>query len=87
VEATGIAVRRGKKIAIVTLARRMAGVLLAMMRDRTCYLQAALSHRRLNSPDSTYGPSVVTATGLSAVREASAPPSSDKKPSAAAALC
>ena len=40
--ATGIAVRRGKKIAIVTLARRMAGVLLAMMRDRTCYLQPAL---------------------------------------------
>jgi hypothetical protein len=40
--ATGIAVRRGKKIAIVALARRMAGVLLAMMRDRTCYLQPAL---------------------------------------------
>jgi len=40
--ATGIAVRRGRKIAIVALARRMAGVLLAMMRDRTCYLQPAL---------------------------------------------
>src|SRR5216683_1342048 len=40
--ATGIAVRRGKKIAIVALARRMAGVLFAMMRDRTCYLQPAL---------------------------------------------
>ena len=40
--ATGIAARRGKKIAIVALARRMAGVLFAMMRDRTCYFQAAL---------------------------------------------
>jgi transposase len=40
--ATGIAVRRGKKIAIVALARRMTGVLFAMMRDRTCYFQAAL---------------------------------------------
>jgi len=40
--ATGIAVRRGKKIAIVALARRMTGVILAMMRDRTCYLQPAL---------------------------------------------
>ena len=40
--ATGIAARRGKKIAIVALARRMTGVLFAMMRDRTCYFQAAL---------------------------------------------
>jgi hypothetical protein len=40
--AQGIAARRGKKIAIVALARRMAGVLFAMMRDRTCYLQAAM---------------------------------------------
>jgi transposase len=40
--ATGIAARRGKKIAIVALARRMAGVLFAMMRDRTCYFQAPL---------------------------------------------
>jgi len=40
--ATGIAARRGKKIAIVALARRMAGVLFAMMRDRTRYFQAAL---------------------------------------------
>ena len=55
--ATGIAVRRGKKIAIAALARRMTGVLLAMMRDRTWYLQPAFLHRRLNSPDSTYGPS------------------------------
>ena len=35
--ATGIATRRGKKIAIAALARRMAGVLFAMMRDRTNY--------------------------------------------------
>jgi len=40
--ATGIAVRRGKKIAMVALARRMTGVLFAMMRDRTCYFNAAL---------------------------------------------
>ena len=33
--ATDIAIRRGKKIAIVALARRMAGVLYAMMRDGT----------------------------------------------------
>jgi transposase len=40
--ATGIATRRGKKIAIVALARRITGVLFAMMRDRTCYLQAVV---------------------------------------------
>jgi hypothetical protein len=40
--ATGIALRRGKKITIVALARRMTGVLFAMMRDRTGYFQAAL---------------------------------------------
>jgi transposase len=33
-----IALRRGKKIAIVALARRMAGVLYAMMRDGTVYM-------------------------------------------------
>jgi transposase len=38
--ATSIAIRRGKKIAIVALARRMAGVLFAMMRDGTRYLPA-----------------------------------------------
>ena len=27
---------------LLALARRMAGVLFAMMRDRTCYLQAAM---------------------------------------------
>jgi transposase len=36
----GIALRRGKKIAIVALARRMTGVLYAMMRDGTCYSPA-----------------------------------------------
>jgi len=38
--ANSIAVRRGKKIAKVALARRMAGVLYAMMRDGTCYVAA-----------------------------------------------
>jgi transposase len=41
--AAGIALRRGKKIAIVALARRMTGVLFAMMRDGTCYVAAAPS--------------------------------------------
>jgi transposase len=31
--ATGIAARRGKKIAVVALARRLAGILYAMLRD------------------------------------------------------
>jgi transposase len=35
--AEGIAKRRGKKIAVVALARRIAGVLYAMMRDQTRY--------------------------------------------------
>lgn len=38
--ATGIALRRGKKIAVVALARRMGGILFAMMRDGTAYLPA-----------------------------------------------
>jgi hypothetical protein len=38
--ASSIAIRRGKKIATVALARRMAGVLYAMMRDRTRYVAA-----------------------------------------------
>jgi len=38
--ASKLAVRRGKKIATVALARRMAGILYAMMRDGTCYLVA-----------------------------------------------
>jgi transposase len=40
--AVGITTRRGKKIAIVALARRLAGILFAMMRDRTDYRAAAL---------------------------------------------
>ena len=38
--ASSIAIRRGKKIAIVALARRMTGGLYAMMRDGTCYVAA-----------------------------------------------
>ena len=33
----GIAERRGKKVAVIALARRLAGILYAMMRDRTSY--------------------------------------------------
>ena len=32
-----IAVRRGKKVAVVALARRLAGILYAMLRDGTSY--------------------------------------------------
>jgi transposase len=35
--ATGIAARRGKKIAVVAVARRLAGLLYAMLRDGTTY--------------------------------------------------
>lgn len=35
--ALGIAARRGKKIAVVALARRLAGILFAMLRDGTTY--------------------------------------------------
>jgi transposase len=35
--ATSIAARRGKKIAVVALARRLAGLLYAMLRDGTTY--------------------------------------------------
>lgn len=35
--AMGIAARRGKKIAVVALARRLAGLLYAMLRDGTTY--------------------------------------------------
>ena len=38
--ATAIALRRGKKIAVVALARRMAGILFAMMRDGAAYVAA-----------------------------------------------
>ena len=40
--AIGIATRRGKRIAVTALARRMAGILFAMMRDQTRYLPAAV---------------------------------------------
>ena len=43
--ATGIAARRGKKIAVVALARRLAGLLYAMLRDGTTYTRG-LSTRR-----------------------------------------
>ena len=36
--ATSIAARRGKKIAVVALARRLAGLLYAMLRDGTTYI-------------------------------------------------
>jgi hypothetical protein len=42
--ATGIAARRGKKIAVVALARRLAGLLYAMLRDGTTYTPRAVRH-------------------------------------------
>jgi transposase len=42
--AARIAERRGKRIAIVALARRMAGILWAMLRDRTTYQAPAGAH-------------------------------------------
>ena len=35
--ATGIAARRGKKIAVVALARRLAGILYALLRDGSVF--------------------------------------------------
>jgi len=35
--ALAIATRRGKKVAVVALARRLAGILYAMLRDETRY--------------------------------------------------
>jgi hypothetical protein len=35
--ALAIAARRGKKVAVVALARRLAGILYAMLRDGICY--------------------------------------------------
>jgi len=35
--AMGIAARRGKKVAVVAVARRLAGILYAMLRDGTTY--------------------------------------------------
>ncbi|MBI4012154.1 MAG: IS110 family transposase [Candidatus Rokubacteria bacterium] len=43
--ATGIAARRGKKIAVVALARRLAGILYAMLRDGTTYAPRVVSRR------------------------------------------
>ena len=43
--ATGITARRGKKIAVVALARRLAGILYAMLRDGTRYAPRAVSRR------------------------------------------
>ena len=43
--ATGIAARRGKKIAVVALARRLAGLLYAMLRDGTTYTPRAVPRR------------------------------------------
>jgi transposase len=43
--ATGIAARRGKKIAVVALARRLAGLLYAMLRDGTTYAPRVSTRR------------------------------------------
>jgi len=43
--ATRIAARRGKKIAVVALARRLAGILYAMLRDGTTYHPPAVPRR------------------------------------------
>ena len=43
--ATRIAARRGKKIAVVALARRLAGLLYAMLRDGTTYEPQAVPRR------------------------------------------
>jgi transposase len=42
--ATGIAARRGKKIAVVALARPLAGLLYAMLRDGTTYTPRLVRH-------------------------------------------
>jgi hypothetical protein len=46
-----IATRRGKKIAVVALARRLAGILFALLRDETVYAprgpQSATGERTL----------------------------------------
>jgi transposase len=43
--ATSIAARRGKKIAVVALARRLAGLLYAMLRDGTPYTPRSCATR------------------------------------------
>ncbi len=47
--ATGIAARRGKKIAVVALARRLAGILYAMLRDGTTYDPRAVPRRTVEA--------------------------------------
>jgi transposase len=44
--ANGIAARRGQKVAVVALARRMAGILWAMLRDQEPFNPARLGHVR-----------------------------------------
>jgi transposase len=44
--ATRIAARRGKKVAVVALARRLAGILFALLRDGTIYQPRHVSERR-----------------------------------------
>jgi hypothetical protein len=44
--AARIAARRGKKVAVVALARRLAGILFALLRDGTTYTPRHLSDRR-----------------------------------------
>jgi hypothetical protein len=44
--ATRTAARRGKKVAVVALARRLAGVLFALLRDGATYEPRSLSDRR-----------------------------------------
>jgi transposase len=43
--ATGITARRWKKIAVVALARRLAGILYALLRDGTTYAARTVPHR------------------------------------------
>jgi transposase len=40
--AAGIAVRRGSRVAVVALARKLAGILFAIWRDSTCFAVASL---------------------------------------------
>lgn len=40
--AAGIAVRRGSRVAVVALARKLAGIIYAMWRDSTCFAAASL---------------------------------------------
>jgi transposase len=47
--ASRIATRRGKCIAVVALARRLAGILFALLRDSTMYEQARRPPRDLHA--------------------------------------